>query len=121
VENPTAEEMLLELGTSPTGPAGSGMSRKGYAPMPPEISLKCSPKTLRLRGKSAEEVEVYALIPADPAYSGKKYQGTLYSRVDWHGTKLNLVNVVLLDVPRLQLKASKLKAKPSVNGGNVSK
>lgn len=110
VENPSREEMLLELGITPEGPAGTAPARPGYEPMPSGIELRCNPKTLVLAGNSADLVDVYALIPADTAYSGKKYQGTLYSRVKWRGTTLNLVNVVLLDVPKLQLKASRPKA-----------
>jgi len=138
VTNSSSETMRLELGLGvhPRGnePLGGGRAgampvRPGYEAMPDDISLVCYPAILELKGHSTGTVDVIAQLPSDGRYAGRKFQGSLYSRVTFKGRPMNLVNRVILEVPgsskgralkpNQKLPASKLKA--ITNGGTSQK
>ena len=134
VINRSSEPMKWEAGSPGGGEPGAMPERKGYESLPPDITLSCNPASLDLPGKATATVEVTAQLPADGRYSGKKFQGTLYSRVTYRGKQMNLINRVILDIPpgsgqkngrgtspAQKPSASKLKAMTQEKGGQAPK
>lgn len=112
-ENSSATEMEFEFGVP--DPGDSGLTtlplKEGREALPGDARIVCGVASLRLAPRSSSDVGVQVQLLPGHKYAGRRFQGTLRSRIRSGASVLNVLTAVFVDVPGASGSKSKKKEK----------